>query len=86
MKVEEGRNPVQLDMFARPAPALDQYLACLDAARALRETLDGCREYLQARIAAGECTPADAVVIWRGVHRQWETPFDVCAQTEGRPK
>ena len=78
----------QLDMFTANAAARNgdgplsttAYLAALAEARRIKRTCkddaySAVFEYLSGQVRTGQIYQTDAMVIWRGVSRQYKTPF-----------
>lgn len=70
-------KPAQLAMpLADPGlPPMESYIAVMLEARKIREP-EGLQVYLDRALMARRICRTDAQCIWRGLMRQWATPFD----------
>jgi len=76
---KHDKMPRQLGLaLAEPGiPPVDGYFLTLAGARAIGRQHEALAQFLNERQAAGMVNRTDAQTIWRGVMREWSTPFDV---------
>ena len=59
-----------------PPRSIVSYREALRIVRANNLDLDACKEFLSAAIDDGIIYASDAAVIWRGIAKVYDTPFD----------
>lgn len=70
-------KPAQLAMpLSDPGlPPVESYIAVMLAARQIKDR-EALQVYLDRALVASKICRTDAQCIWRGVMRNWRTPFD----------